>query len=92
MKIETKYNIGDKVWIVYEANTPTGLSGEVNLYDDVITDIIIDKDGIAYATEHTDIEEKDIIPYEDKSTLLIKIQEVMNAIHKREEEDDEHVR
>lgn len=88
MKIETKYNIGDKVWIVYEANTPHGLAGEVNLYDDVITDIIIDKDGVSYATEHTDIKEKDIIPYEDKSALLIKIQETMNAIHRREREDE----
>lgn len=88
MKIETKYNIGDKVWIVYEANTPHGLSGEVNLYDDVITDIIIDKNGVSYATEHTDVHEKDIILYEDGEALLNKIQEVMNAIHKREEEDD----
>ena len=92
MKIETKYNIGDKVWIVYEANIQYGLAGEVNLYDDVITDIIIDKDGVTYATEHTDVKETDIIPYEDKSALLIKIQEVMNAIHRREKEDDEHVR
>jgi len=87
MKIETKYNIGDKVWIVYEANTQYGLAGEVNLYDDVITDIIIDTDGVTYATEHTDIKEKDIILYEDKSTLLAKIQELMNAIHKREEDE-----
>lgn len=87
MKIETKYNIGDKVWIVYEANTQYGLAGEVNLYDDVIIDIIIDKDGILYATQHTDIREKDIIPYEDKEALVNKIQEVMNAIHKREKEN-----
>lgn len=84
MKIETKYNIGDKVWVVYENKTEYGPAGEVNLYDDVITDIIINKEGISYATEHTDIKEKDIVPYEDKSALLIKIQEVMNAIHENE--------
>ena len=38
------------------------------------------------------IKENEIIPYEDKIALVNKIEEVMNGIHKREEEDDEHVR
>ena len=54
MKIETKYNIGDKVWIVYEANTPNGLSGEVSVYDAVIESITADSEGVYYNTQYCD--------------------------------------
>ena len=87
MKIETKYNIGDKVWIVYEANTPNGLSGEVNVYDAVIESITVDSEGLYYNTQYCDNKENEIVPYEDKEALVAKIIEVMNAIHKREEEN-----
>lgn len=49
MNIKTKYNIGDRVWIVYEAivnnqyihNKP---AGEVSVYDDTICSIEIGKE------------------------------------------------
>lgn len=88
MKIETKYNIGDKVWIVYEANTQYGLSGEVSVYDAEIESITVDSEGLYYNIQYCNHKENEIIPYEDKEALVAKIQEVMNAIHKREEEDE----
>lgn len=88
MKIETKYNIGDKVWIVYEANTQYGLTGEVNVYDAEIEGITVDSEGLYYNTQYCDNKENEIVPYEDKEAIVAKIQEVMNAIHKREEEND----
>ena len=42
MKIETKYEIGQRIWIVYE------YEGEVNVFDDIIEEIIIDKNCISY--------------------------------------------
>ena len=39
MKVETEYNIGDKVWVVYECN------GEVNVYSDIIDSIMVTKEG-----------------------------------------------
>ena len=40
MKVETEYNIGDKVWVVYECN------GEVNVYSDIIDSIMVTEEGI----------------------------------------------
>ena len=88
MKIETKYNVGDKVWIVYEANTQYGLAGEVNVYDAEIERITVDSDGLYYNTQYCDKKEDEIVPYEDKEALVAKIQELMNIIHTREEEDE----
>ena len=88
MKIETKYNIGDKVWIVYEARLSNGLSGEVSVYDAEVESITVDSEGLYYNTQYCDHKEDEIVPYEDKEALVTKIQELMNAIHKREEEDE----
>ena len=77
------------MWIVYEANTQYGVSGEVNLYDTEVSEIVIDERGFHYCFregDYVELKEKDVIPYEDKSALLIKIQEVMNVIHEREKE------
>ena len=81
MEIKTKYNIGDRVWIVYEDR------GEVSVYDTCIDSIGYDKDGICYFTkELNDYPEKILIPYEEKDRLLERIEQVMNEIHKRESE------
>ena len=79
MKIETKYNIGDRVWIVYESQ------GEVCVYDTEILEIGYDKDGINYYTkECNDYEEDFLIPYNKKEELLKRIETLMNEIHLRE--------
>lgn len=83
MKIETKYNIGDKVWVVYENQ------GEVCVYDTEITDIFIDKDGINYCgKEGTDYLEDLLISYNEKDKLLERILSIMNEIHEREKGAD----
>ena len=81
LKIETKYEIGQKIWIVYENN------GEVCIYDDTIEGISIDKDGILYFSEVgcIDLREDDIILYEDTGTLLNKIKDTMREIHIKEQ-------
>ena len=83
MKIETKYNIGDKVWVVYENQ------GEVCVYDTEITDIFIDKNGINYyGKEGTDYLEDLLISYNEKDKLLERILSIMNEIHEREKGAD----
>ena len=97
MNIKTKYNIGDRVWIVYEAiinnqyinNKP---AGEVSVYDDTICSIEIGKEGTFYLLEKSDcidVKEDEIILYDETDKLLAKIQELMNEINEREKEKDE---
>ena len=93
MEIKTKYNIGDRVWIIYEPSfynqqeKDYTLTGEVALYDTKIVNIIITENEINYACDdenYTEIKEEDIILYEDRKALLNKIEEVMEIINKRE--------
>lgn len=84
MKIETKYNIGDRVWVVYEDR------GEVSVYDTTIDSICYEKDGLCYFTkECNDYLEEMLIPYSDTTELLNRIISLMNEIHKREEKTNE---
>lgn len=92
MKIETKYNIGDRIWIVYENTTRDiknnlVLTGEISLFDTTISEISVNNNGFEYYQEEGDfegIEEKDIILYEDRKKLLATIYELMDKIHERE--------
>lgn len=86
MKIETKYNIGDKVWIVYEPKTDSTFFGEVSIYTDTIVEIVIYKNGIVYAFENCpeELKESEIIIYNEKDKLLAKIEELTNKIEERE--------
>ena len=95
MKIETKYNIGDRVWIVKEGsyyNSTTGkreLSDELEVFDDYITAINIEEgNNIIYVLKYADmidLAENDIILYNEKDKLIQKIEELMNKINEREE-------
>jgi len=71
MKIESKYEVGQRVWVVYEHQ------GEVSVYDDLIAEICVNKDGLYYMLETAciDRKEEDIILYEDKKELVSKIEE-----------------
>ena len=94
MKIETKYNIGDRVWIVQEGSyydtveNKRKLSGEIEVFDDFICAINIeDNNKIIYilkGADMIDLEEKEVILYKDKTGLLHKIEEIMDKIHERE--------
>lgn len=79
MEIKTKYNIGDRVWIVYEDR------GEVSVYDTWIDSIGYDEEGLTYYTrEANDYPEEAIILYKEKDKLLERIETIMKEIHDRE--------
>lgn len=79
MKIETKFELGEKVWVVYQNN------GEVSIYDDKISEICVDEDGIYYILKEACIDvREEIIAYEDKEKLANKIEELMKEIREKE--------
>ena len=83
MEIKTKYNIGDRVWIVKERE----LAGVLEVFDDYIELIQVYNEGVIYVSRQADmldLFEHDIILYKDKEKLLKKIEEVMKSIHDRE--------
>ena len=82
MKINTKYEIGQHVWHIYENK------GEVCVFDDFIGWITIEDDMYYTLKESTvDVKEEDIILYEDTDTLLKKIIEIVKDIRKKEKID-----
>ena len=83
MKIETKYNIGDKVWIVYEGD----FYNEVSIYTDTIIEVTFYENGLVYNFENypDELKEDEIILYDEKDKLLQKIEELTNKINEREE-------
>ena len=67
MEIKTKYNIGDRVWVVQEGTyynqikNTRELSGEVEVFDDYIKAIEINDTGVIYllaSADMIDLEEK----------------------------------
>lgn len=87
MKIETKFNIGDRVWIVYENR------GEVNAYSDEIDSMTIEKSGKLLIwfkdSDAMDVYEEDLIRYEDLKTLSERILELDNKVRKEQCEKNE---
>ena len=82
MEINTKYEIGQHVWHIYENK------GEVCVFDDFIGWITIEDDMYYTLKEsNVDVKEEDIILYEDTDTLLKKIIEIMEDIRKKEQLD-----
>lgn len=74
MQIKTKYDIGQRVWVVYENQ------GEVSVYDDYIDEICVNNEKQTYyilKNACIDREEKDIILYEDTEKLVEKIKEIL---------------
>ena len=80
MKIQTKYEIGDKVWIIYENK------GEACVYDDYIEEICVGENGLYYMLKEACIDrnENDIILYEDTDKLVEKIKQIMEEIREKE--------
>lgn len=79
MKIETKYGIGQRIWIVYEHQ------GEVHIYDDFIASVGWE-DYLYYMTKEAceEVKEKEIVLYEDTEKLVNKIKECMEKIREKE--------
>ena len=84
MKIQTKYEIGDKVWIIYENK------GEACVYDDYIEEICVGENGLYYMLKEACIDrnENDIILYEDTDKLVEKIKQIMEEIREKESEEN----
>ncbi len=94
MNIKTKYEIGQRVWVVHEPiinnqwvhNEP---AGEVVVYDDYINSIEINEDGVFYLLKYSDcidLKAEEIILYDETDKLLAKIQKLIHEIHEREKE------
>jgi hypothetical protein len=79
MKLETKYEIGQHIWAVYKNE------GTVEVYDDYIGWISYE-DKLIYGLKEScnDLEEQEIVLYEDKEGLANRIKEVMEEIRKNE--------
>lgn len=93
MEIKTKYNIGDRVWVVKEAdyyNSETNkreLAGVLEVFDDYIDSIQVYNEGVIYVlrqAEMLELYEYEVILYDNKEGLIKKIEEVMEIINKRE--------
>lgn len=81
MKIETKFNVGQRVWVP-ELSKLEGIT-TVDVVSGTITGITVEKDGkISYFFDEwcADYYEIDIIAYEDTETLINKIKELDNFI------------
>ena len=93
MQIETKYNVGDRVWIVYEPTLYTdhyqGPAGEITVYSDTIIEISIGEDNIIKYMVNSEgadfINEDNIILYNDTKALVDRIQKLDTRIREREE-------
>lgn len=87
MKIETKFNIGDRIWVVYEHR------GEVYVYSDEIDGMMIERDNkvtlyLKNSDASGDICERDVFEYNDMDGLMNKIKELDDKIRKEEEHEN----
>ena len=84
MFIQTKYDIGQRIWIVYKHK------GEVQVYCEPILEIVFEKDRYYYATNscYDEIAEEDIILEADKDKLYEKIQKLMKEIEEEEAKEN----
>lgn len=82
MNIKTKYEIGQRVWIVYKNKR------EVCTYCELIINIVIDENGLYYCTDNSydEIKEEDIILEDDKDKLFEKIKQLMKEIDEEGED------
>ena len=80
MLIQTKYEIGQRVWIVFENKS------EVCVYDDYIIEICVGKDGLCYMLRDycDDVAEEDIVLYDETDKLVEKIKQIMEEIRDKE--------
>lgn len=73
MDIKTKFNIGDKIWVVDSDG------GVINVYSDTIESFLVNEDEIIiYCVDSDCIElrESDIVLYDDTEALIEKIIEL----------------
>ena len=73
MNIKTKYETGQHIWVLYLDRK------EVCVFDDIIKEINISKDGIEYWCDKAgdSIKEDEIVKYEDEIGLVNRIKELL---------------
>lgn len=83
MKLETKFDVGQRVIHIYVRN------GEIHLFEGIIEDIWYGSIGLVYYLKDIgcDIKESELIDYNDKEGLFKKIEEGLSEIKKSEEGD-----
>lgn len=83
MKIETKYDVGQHIWVVDECKK------EVSVYDDYIVTIVQEIDNLYYCSKeaYNEYKEDEIIPYEDTNKLVEKIKEILKKIEGEKEDE-----
>lgn len=86
MKIETKFNIGDRIWVVYEHR------GEIRIFSDEIDGMMIERDNKVTLylknSDAVDAHEEDMFEYNDMEGLMNKVKELDDKIRKEEEHED----
>ena len=88
MKIETKYNIGERVWVVDEVTNGEDVPYEIEVYSDKI-ECISYEDELIYnvGKEFVEFKEDEIIPYADLEKVLNRIKEIDEKIILGEKRD-----
>lgn len=84
MVIKTKYQIGQRVWVVAENEKRK----EIELFSDTIVEICITRNReIVYILDNLcdEVKENNIIPYEDTESLLQEILDIDNRLYFEEE-------
>lgn len=81
MKINTDYEIGQHIWMVYV------FDGEIHVYDDYIDYILINKEGALYCPKigYEELGDFEVIAYEDTDKLIKKIIELSKELKKEVE-------
>ena len=81
MVIETKYNIGDRVWVVDEVTNGEDVPYEIEVYSDKI-ECISYEDELIYIIGEASVgfNEDEIIPYTDLEKLTNRIKEIDDKI------------
>ena len=80
MKIETKYSIGDNVYVIFKED-----NGEIKLFKDKIDSIVIKENEIVYFLDKIceEFHEHELIKYKDESSLLNKIDALIENTEKK---------
>ena len=78
MNIKTKYEIGQKVYAIFKEENEIW----VKIFDDVVSQIVIDEDGITYYLEKTyeEFKEEDIVPILKSEALVDRIDYLLEGV------------
>lgn len=86
MKIETKFNIGERVWVAYSYR------GVIEVYSDEIDSIIIENTGkisvYFKSSDALDVYEEDLVAYNDYQGLIDRVKKLDKKIIEEEKNSE----